>query len=132
MVGGRCTGALSISRVRDLNSIPDESSLTYEGIINENDFQIESQTDQVFDCEISQAETINPINNKRELWLGFLTKSVYDGIGLREPIDIVICLDVSGSMSMIIRNKQLKTRIDLAIEATIKLLDRLNEKIISR
>jgi hypothetical protein len=59
-----------------------------------------------------------------------MLKSKYDGTpGIREPVDICITLDISGSMSCGIGPNQndSKTRNDLSVEAIVKLTEQLND-----
>ena len=108
-----------------------EYIITYDGIINENYFQInERETNLINNLEISHCRIKNPITGEIEQFLGLLLKSKYDGTpGIREPIDICITLDISGSMSSHIGANQndAKTRNDLSVEAIVKLTKQLNE-----
>lgn len=108
-----------------------EYIITYDGIINENYFQInERETNLINNLEISHCRIKNPITGEIEQFLGLLLKSKYDGTpGIREPIDICITLDISGSMSSHIGAYQndAKTRNDLSVEAIVKLTEQLNE-----
>ena len=80
-------------------NIPSFSTLTYEGLFNENYFIINNiEKNSFYNLEISNASIINPITNKSEYYLGLLLKSKYDGIGLRSQIDIGLSIDISGSM----------------------------------
>ena len=109
-----------------------EYIITYDGIINENYFQInDRETNLLNNLEISHCRIKNPITGEIEQFLGLLLKSKYDGTpGIREPIDICITLDISGSMSSHIGPYQnnAKTRNDLSVEAIVKLTQQLNEE----
>ncbi len=109
-----------------------EYLITYDGVINENYFQIQSrETELLNNLEISHCRIKNPINGKIEQFLGLLLKSKYDGTpGIREPIDICITLDISGSMNSHIGSNQndAKTRNDLSVEAIVKLTEQLNDE----
>ena len=109
-----------------------EYLITYDGIINENFFQIQSrETELLNNLEISHCRIKNPITGKIEQFLGLLLKSKYDGTpGIREPIDICITLDISGSMNAHIGNCQNdeKTRNDLSVEAIVKLTQQLYDE----
>ena len=70
---------------------------------------------------------MNPITQRREYFLGLLSKSKYDGVGLREPIDIGIVLDISGSMETRMNQKG-KSRLDIAKKSLITFIDNLKEK----
>ena len=79
-----------------LINVPSSTTLTYEGLFSENYFKIKEKENKAFyNFEISNASILNPLTNKREYYLGVLLKSKYDGIGLREPIDIGLSVDIS-------------------------------------
>ena len=79
--------------------VPSSTTLTYDGLFNENFFPIkEKETKAYYNFELSNASIKNPLANEREYYLGILLKSQYDGVGLREPIDIGLSIDVSYSM----------------------------------
>ena len=108
-----------------------EYLITIDGVINENLFQIkEREMNLVNNLEISHCKVKNPITGEAELFLGLFLKSKYDGTpGIREPIDICITLDISGSMSCPIGANQddKKTRNNLSVEAIVKLISQLND-----
>ena len=108
-----------------------EYLITYDGVFNENYFPIKSrENDLINNIEISHAQVKNPITNETELFLGLIMKSKYDGTpGIREPIDICITLDISGSMTSKIGPNQDddKSRNDLSIESIVKLTQQLND-----
>ena len=108
-----------------------EYLITIDGVINENLFQIkEREMNLDNNLEISHCKVKNPITGEAELFLGLLLKSKYDGTpGIREPIDICITLDISGSMSCPIGALQddKKTRNNLSVEAIVKLISQLND-----
>ena len=52
----------------------------------------------VHNLKISHAITIDRFTYKKDSFFGLILKSKYDGIGKREPIDLSIALDISGSM----------------------------------
>ncbi len=108
-----------------------EYLITIDGVINENLFQIkEREMNLDNNLEISHCKVKNPITGEAELFLGLFLKSKYDGTpGIREPIDICITLDISGSMSCPIGALQddKKTRNNLSVEAIVKLISQLND-----
>jgi len=108
-----------------------EYLITIDGVINENLFQIkEREMNLDNNLEISHCKVKNPITGETELFLGLLLKSKYDGTpGIREPIDICITLDISGSMTCPIGALQddKKTRNNLSVEAIVKLISQLND-----
>ena len=114
------------------SSIASSSSLTYEGLFAENFFSLKSKEEKLANnIELSTACVTNPFDNKKEHWIGVLLKSKYDGEGIKEPIDLSIAIDTSGSMSSIIESKnskEMKNRITLAKEAIFQLVKKLDEK----
>ena len=123
-VGSR--GALLSSYSR--NIVPSSTTLTYEGLLSENFFKInQKETTLLNNLEISSANIINPLNNEKETWIGLLTKSKFDGIGIREPIDICLLIDISGSMGSTIRNSS-KSRLDITKNAVINFMKNISDK----
>ena len=98
------------------------AKVSFDGFINENYFSINSQEKNLIqNMEIAHAITKNPITNQKDAFISLILKSKYDGIGNRQPIDISIALDVSGSMSSI-DGKDSKSRLTLAKESLKKLV----------
>ena len=98
------------------------AKVSFDGFINENYFQVSSQErNLVQNIEIFHAFTKNPITNQKDAFISLILKSKYDGIGNRQPIDISIALDISGSMSCIDGNDA-KSRLTLAKESLKKLV----------
>ena len=113
-------------------NVPSSTTLTHEGIINENYYKLKKkETKLLSNFEISYASITNPITQNREYFLGLLSKSKYDGVGLREPIDIGIALDISGSMSFTMNNNDNdkdESRLDIAKKSLITFINNLSEK----
>jgi uncharacterized protein YegL len=108
--------------------IPSSTTLTYEGLFSENFFKINQKEKNLLNnLEISSANIINPLNNEKETWIGLLTKSKYDGIGIREPIDICLLIDISGSMGMNIKNSS-NNRLDITKNAVLNFMKNINDK----
>ena len=98
------------------------AKVSFDGFINENYFQIQSQeVNLVQNLEISHAIIKSPISYQNDAFIGLLLKSKLDGIGNRQPIDMSIALDISGSMSCIDGNDR-KSRLTLAKESLKKLV----------
>ena len=98
------------------------SKVSFDGFINENYFLTKSQEKNLIqNLEISHAITKNPISCQNDAFISLILKSKYDGIGNRQPIDMSIALDISGSMSCI-DGKEDKSRIALAKESLKKLV----------
>ena len=105
------------------------AKVSFDGFINENYFELNPQEKNLIEnLEIYHGVAKNPLNFQKDLFLGFLLKSKYDGIGGRKPIDLSIALDISGSMSSIDDSKIGKSRLTLAKEGLKKLVSILDEK----
>ena len=101
--------------------VPSSTTMTYEGILNEAYFKLNSKEEKkAINMEISLASVKNPITNEKEVWLGTLFKSKYDGQKINKLIDLSIALDISGSMS--------GSRIIMAKKALIQLIQKLNDE----
>ena len=102
-------------------NVPSSTTLTYDGLFNENFFPIkEKETKAFYNFELSNASIKNPLTNEREYYLGILLKSQYDGVGLREPIDIGLSIDVSYSMY--------GESIEYTKKSVVKFIQNLNEQ----
>ena len=107
---------------RSYNYFSGWAKVSFDGFINENYFSINSQEKNLIqNMEIAHAITTNPITNKKDAFISLIFKSKYDGIGNRQPIDMSIALDISGSMSSI-DGKDHKSRLTLAKESLKKLV----------
>ena len=125
---GQSQGPNMSANSSNYNYYSDYSLVSFSGFINENYFGINyPEKNLVQNLDISHAITTNPFTYKKDAFLGLFLKSKYDGIGKREPIDLCIALDISGSMFCTDENET-KTRLDLAKEALIKLVSVMDEK----
>ena len=111
----------NFSKINEYNNCL--SKVTFEGIFNENYFEISSKEfNLILNLEISKAKIKNPINSKIEYYIGLILKSKYDGEDIKEPIDLSIILDISESMNKPIDNNNNELRINLAKDAIMKLI----------
>ena len=109
------------------NTVPSSTTLTYEGLFSESYFKInKKEKNHINNIEISSSHIINPLTNEKETWIGLQTKSKYDGIGIREPIDICILIDISGSMSSIVEKNI--NRLDMAKNSVLKFISNIDDK----
>ena len=101
--------------------IPSSTTITYEGILNATYFKLNSKEEKkTMNMEISLASVKNPLSNEKEVWLGTLLKSKYDGQKIDKLIDLSIAIDISGSMS--------GSRINIAKKSLIQLIQKLNDE----
>lgn len=131
-MGGMSYGPNMNANSSNYNYFSGAAKVSFEGFINENLFLVNSQEKTLIqNFEISHAFTKNPLTNQKDAFIGLFLKSKYDGIGNRQPIDISIALDISGSMSCI-DGKDAKSRLTLAKESLKKLvsiMDSNNDKM---
>jgi len=83
--------------------LPPETHLTYEGLFNELTFKVGPQTDKLLDLHIGYSRfqfTDSKFDPNINDYLALFLKSSQDGKEREDSvaINIVICLDVSGSM----------------------------------
>ena len=101
-------------------NVPSSTTITYEGILIAAYFKLNSKEEKkTINIEISVSSVKNPISNEKEVWIGTLFKSKYDGQKINKLIDLSIALDISGSMS--------GDRIIMAKKALIQLIQKLND-----
>ena len=119
---GQSAGPSMSANSANYNYFSGWAKVSFDGFINENYFKLNSQEKNLIqNLEISHSITKNPITYQNDVFLSLFLKSKYDGIGNRQPIDISIALDVSGSMSCIDGNDA-KSRLKLAKESLKKLV----------
>ena len=117
-----CFGPSMYANSENYNYFSGWAKVSFDGFVNENYFSIYSQEKNLIqNMEISHAITKNPITNQKDVFISLIFKSKYDGIGNRQPIDMSIALDISGSMSSI-DGKDAKSRLTLAKESLKKLV----------
>ena len=102
------------------SNVPSSTTITYEGILNAAYFKLNSKEEKkTINMEISLSSVKNPISNEKEVWIGTLFKSKYDGQKINKLIDLSIALDISGSMS--------GNRIIMAKKSLIQLIQKLSD-----
>ena len=118
----RVSGAMSAMKSNfSYNIVPSSTTLTYEGILNSSYFKIISRENKkTLNMEISSASLKNPLSLEKEIWLGTLLKSKYDGQKINELIDLSIAIDISYSMS--------GDRINMAKKSLIQLIKKSNDE----
>ena len=118
---GGAMGAMRSDFSYNFCNVPSSTTMTYEGILNAAHFRLNSKEEKkTINMEISLASVNNPISNEKEVWLGTLFKSKYDGQKIGKLIDLSIALDISGSMS--------GSRINMAKKALIQLIQKIDDE----
>ena len=117
--------------------MPLPSSLAYEGVYNEHFFVTGFENEKILSVMCSAAQTRDPISGRKDTFLAIGLNSKFDGDGFskhggRRPLDFVVLLDVSGSMTETldedrkpVRGEGEKTKLQLAIESLKELMTRL-------
>ena len=117
-----CIGPNMYANSGNYNYFSGWAKVSFDGFINENYFLLNSKENNLIqNLEIAHAITNNPVTFQKDAFISLILKSKYDGIGNRQPIDMSIALDISGSMSWIDGNDK-KSRISLAKESLRKLV----------
>ncbi len=80
------------------NRLPNESAINTEGLLNEYYFDTSFQTDQLIRAKCAASQVVNIYTNKEETYLSIALHSSDDGKNHRQPLNLVLVLDVSGSM----------------------------------
>jgi uncharacterized protein YegL len=111
--------------------LPSASALPYEGLINESHFTIQKpEQDKLLSLELSSALVNSPLSDdpSQDIFVGVMLKSKFDGIGNKNlPIDIVIVLDVSGSMDSRL-GESTESCLSLAKTAIRKVCTRMSQE----
>ena len=142
-IGFSTGGAKDINNFREnINNgyFPLISDITYEGIYYDYYFDTGSETqkeDKLFYATATTAVSKDPISNNEEYFVSVgLNSNIKEEDFQRKKLNLVVVLDISGSMSSGINSyyynleqtkKESKTKMKLAEEAVNVLIDQLNE-----
>ena len=142
-IGYSVGGAKDINNFREnINEgyFPLESDITYEGIFYDYSFDTgnegSEESDKMFYPSYTTAISKDPISEKDEYYVSVgLNSNIKESDFSRKKLNLVLVLDISGSMSSSIdgyyydfdeEDKESKTKMRLAEEAINVLLDQLN------
>lgn len=106
---------------------PKGASLTYEGTYSEHTFYTGSEMEEVISCECHSFISKDPLSQQDEYYLGIFQNSKFDGTGIvnRPPLNLVICLDISGSMASSFRSGSSESKISVAKKSLMTLVKQL-------
>jgi len=129
MAGARDTVCFKASITQDkaTRKKPSVDSITYEGIYCEHPFHTGHEEKKIVSCTPHSLISKDPLSENPEYYLGLFINSKYDGQGIvnRPPLNLVICLDISGSMNSAFRSRGGETKISVAKESLKTLLNQL-------
>eukprot|EP01080_Neovahlkampfia_damariscottae_P006847 gene6847-11008_t len=114
-------------------SVPHESSISYEGTFSEYYFDDNSQKlQEVCYTTLSAAKTKDTFTGDNEKYISASFHSVFDGMNHREPLNLLVILDISGSMGGRFHNVtdseyQQQTKMTVANEVLVEILNTLKE-----
>lgn len=126
-------GAKNIDNFRDNideGYIPETDSMTYEGLFYDYEFNISgSSKDSIFYPVYEHANIVDPISNNERHFLALGLESGIESMR-RPPLDLMLVLDVSGSMGSSIENYHYdrnnpKKSSQSKMEATIDVVDKV-------
>lgn len=117
------------------NEIPPVDSMNYLGMFSQHTYPILNlEKKSILSLEANAAYISGDYqhalkeNLERNVMIGCTLKSKFDGIGNRVvPIDVVVALDISGSMSSNLGNSSVNC-LELAKNAIMKLFSKLNSE----
>jgi Ca-activated chloride channel homolog len=95
---------------------PDESSITYEGTFSEYYFNDGAKKlKETCYAHYTSASNVQDIfSEKKENFICVSLHSIFDGLNHREPLNLLVILDISGSMSDSFDRKSEKAKIENA------------------
>lgn len=118
---------------------PLESDITYEGVFYDYYFDTnnEEKEDKMFYPSLTEAVSPDPISGESQYYATVgLNSNIKESDFARKKLNVVVVLDISGSMGAAIdnyyydmneNNKEIKTKMKLAEESVNVLIDELNE-----
>mmetsp|Transcript_140870 Transcript_140870/g.450376 ORF Transcript_140870/g.450376 Transcript_140870/m.450376 type:complete len:531 (-) Transcript_140870:241-1833(-) len=133
-MGGVASGAMDANAFKaSLRGarLPAASSITYQGVFNEHSYSTGlAETEHVVALQsvAGRVQCAAGAAEQSDLWVGCFLKSCRDGQPRDEvPIDIIVVLDISGSMSGSVGVGSSAIRLDLAKQALLRLLPMLRD-----
>eukprot|EP01125_Pyxidicula_operculata_P016820 TRINITY_DN582_c0_g1_i2.p1 TRINITY_DN582_c0_g1~~TRINITY_DN582_c0_g1_i2.p1 ORF type:complete len:675 (-),score=160.07 TRINITY_DN582_c0_g1_i2:58-2082(-) len=109
------------------DNLPPYSSLTYEGSYYQYYFETGIEEEKVFSATYTTAVSRDPVSSELEYYLCVGLNSKYSGKGLvkfgRKLLNLVILLDISGSMGSNYSIESKKCKLNVAKESIVSILD---------
>ena len=129
-IGG---GNVTFKESLDLGMAPKLSSLSCSSIFSKYIFPLNKhETTDFVDLSLEVFQSINPLNFQLEKYLSVALLSSEDGKNHREPLNLVLVVDVSGSMGESLSNKKWyqskqKNKLDLAKSCIKEIYSKLKD-----
>lgn len=103
-----------------------DSNITYQGCFNEHFYDLgKPEQSKLVVLQNYSAIVTNPLTQNKEIFVASFFKSCLDGRPRgNQPIDIVVILDISGSMSCRVTNNSNRQKIDLAKSTIVQLYEK--------
>lgn len=107
-MGGSASGAMNISGFSESikqKRLPHYEHITFNGIFNENFFEVGDRAKDLLEIHHGVGISNCDLTDlpKRNYFLSLFMKSNTDGQKRTRPINVVVCLDVSGSMDSLLK-----------------------------
>ena len=132
-IGFSTGGAKDINNFRQniLNkNFPSVSDITYEGLFYDYYFDTSNNKycDELFCPSYTYTSSLNPITNNQEYFLSVgLNSGIKESDFKRKKLNLVVVLDISGSMNTSFKNSDDKnTKMEIANESIVAMLEHLN------
>lgn len=135
-MGGQASGAMNaqgFSQAIQAQQLPTHTHLTHSGVFNENYFSIGDRATKLLEIHHGQAVSNCDLYDmdSRNYFVSLFMKSSADGQPRSRKLNVVIALDVSGSMDGSLKYEgyenegKSKSRLDLSREAILMLYNKL-------
>ena len=113
----------------EANLLPKSSSITCNSLFSKYIFDLKkNESSELVDFSLNYAHSRNPFTKEWEKYLAIGLLSSEDGNNKREPLSLIIVLDISGSMSCNLSNsdmphgKSSENKLQLAISCVKNIL----------
>jgi Ca-activated chloride channel homolog len=118
----------TFTEILNQGRLPHESSISFEGTFNEYYFNDEAPLlKEICYTKLSIAESTDPITKNQEKFISVSLHSVFDGLNHREPLNLLVILDISGSMSGRFPGRSNEnTKMKIANEILVEIVKFLN------